>query len=307
MSFTLKDFTGVIPAYITPFDKNEKYDPAAARETIEWLLAQGVGGLYLTGSTGFGAVMDTDERKRVVESVCELVNGRVPLVAHIAAVSSKASADLARHAKAAGCTGVSAVPSYYYKLNEEQMVRYYSEIAEATDLPLVIYAQCSVYTPSVPLFERLGAIPNVKGLKYTGSDHYTMGRIKKALGEDFMVYSGMDEMFLSGLIFGADAVIGSTYNVIPDLVKQGMELYYAGDIFAARTKLLLANDIVQCLLKYDLWGSMKVCQQQMGLNAGYDPAPFGVMSEDAKAAFLAELRAIKTSAPDTDIALFRAL
>ncbi len=307
MSFTLKDFTGVIPAFLTPFDRDGNYDEAAAKSTIEWLIEHGAGGLYLTGSTGFGAVMEAEERKRVVESVAGIVNGRIPLVAHIAAVGSKTSADLARHAKAAGCTGVSAVPSYFYKLNEDKMVRYYSEIAEATDLPLVIYAQCHVYTPSVELFEKLAAIPNVKGLKYTGPDHYTMGRIKKALGSDFMVYSGMDEMFLSGLVFGADAVIGSTYNVIPDLVKKGMELYYANDIFAAREKLLLANDIVQVLLKYDLWGAMKVCQRLMGLNAGYDPAPFGVIGEEQAAATLAELRAIKATASDTDFALFRAL
>lgn len=307
MAFTLKDFTGVIPALLTPFDANDRYDEAAAKDTIEWLLAQGAGGLYLTGSTGFGAAMDTDERKAVVESICKIVDGRVPLVAHIAAVSAKKSAELARHAAACGCTGISAVPSYYYKLNPKQMVSYYSEIAAATELPLVIYAQCNVYTPSVELFEELAKIPHVEGLKYTGPDHYMMGRIKKALGKDFMVYSGMDEMFLSGLIFGADAVIGSTYNVIPDLVKQGMEHYYAGDIFAARETLMVCNDIVQCLLKYDLWGSMRACQKKLGLNGGGDPTPFGVLDAAGEQALFADLRAIRAAAGETDCALFRAL
>ena len=306
MKFQLKDFGGVIPAYVTPFDKNGDYYEKSAREVIEWQISKGVGGFYLTGSNGYGAAMDSTERMRVVESVCRIVDGRVPVVAHIAAVSGQLSARLARHAESVGCTGVSAVPSYYYKLSGDEMYRYYSEIAEASDLPLVIYAQTHIYAPSVEMFERLATIPNVKGLKYTGPDHYMMGRIKERLGKDFMVYSGYDEMFLSGLLSGADALIGGTYNVIPDLYIEAVRHFNEGDIRQAQREMLVANAVVQCLIKHDIQASMKVCLEVMGMDAGYNPTPFLMMDAAQKTAFLAEMKAIKEST-DITCELFEAI
>lgn len=306
MKFELKDFQGVIPAYVTPFDPNGKYCEASAREVIEWLIRQGVGGFYLTGSNGFGAAMDSDERMKVVESVCKIVNGRVPVVAHIAAVSGQLSAKLARHAESVGCTGVSAVPSYYYKLTPDEMYRYYSEIANASSLPLVIYAQTHIYEPSVEMFERLASIEKVQGLKYTGPNHYMMGRIKEKLGKDFMVYSGYDEMFLSGLLFGADALIGGTYNVIPDLYIKAVQCFRGGEIAQAQKEMFVANAVVECLLKHDIQAAMKVCLEVMGMDPGYNPTPFGMMDSAAKQIFLEELRAIK-SASDVSCALFEAI
>lgn len=295
---SLQNFKGVIPAYVTPFDKDGNYYEKSAKEVINWHISKGVGGFYLTGSNGFGAAMDSCERMKVVESICEIVDGRVPVVAHIAAVSGQLSAKLAKHAESVGCTGVSAVPSYYYKLKPDEMYRYYSEIAEASDLPLVIYAQTHIYEPSVEMFERLATIPNVKGLKFTGPNHYMMGRIKQKLGKDFMVYSGYDEMFLSGLIFGADALIGGTYNVIPDLYIKAVEHFENGELKTAQKEMFVANAIVQCLIRNDIQAAMKVCLEVMGMDAGYNPTPFSMMDDLAKAKFLSEMKAIKA---DTDV------
>ncbi|MBQ8742396.1 MAG: dihydrodipicolinate synthase family protein [Clostridia bacterium] len=306
MKFELKEFTGVIPAYVTPFDKEGNYYEKSAKEVVNWLISQGVGGFYLTGSNGFGAAMDSCERMKVVESICDIVDGRVPVVAHIAAVSGQLSAKMARHAESVGCTGVSAVPSYYYKLNPDEMYRYYSEIAAASDLPLVIYAQTHVYEPSVEMFERLATIPNVKGLKFTGANHYMMGRIKERLGKDFMVYSGFDEMFLSGLIFGADALIGGTYNVIPDLYISAKAKFEGGDLKGAQKEMFVANRIVESLLKNDIQAAMKVCTEIMGMDAGYNPTPFAMMDETSKQKFLSELKNIKEST-DVSCSLFEAL
>ncbi|MBE6608961.1 MAG: dihydrodipicolinate synthase family protein [Ruminococcaceae bacterium] len=306
MKFELKDFKGVIPAYVTPFDKDGNYYEKSAKEVIEWQISQGVGGFYLTGSNGYGAAMDSSERMKVVESVCRIVDGRVPVVAHIAAVSGQLSAKMASHAASVGCTGVSAVPSYYYKLTPDEMYRYYSEIAEASELPLVIYAQTHVYEPSVEMFERLATIPKVQGLKYTGPNHYMMGRIKEKLGKDFMVYSGYDEMFLSGLLFGADALIGGTYNVIPDLYIKAVDHFEGGDIKLAQKELFVANAIVQCLIKNDIQAAMKVCLEIMGMDAGYNPTPFAMMDDSAKQKFLCEMRNIKAGT-DVTCELFKVL
>ncbi|MDD5602868.1 MAG: dihydrodipicolinate synthase family protein, partial [Eubacteriales bacterium] len=257
MKTTLNSFTGVIPALMTPFDKKGEYDRNCAKQMLDWVIVQGIGGLYLTGSNGHGPFMESNERMKVVESIVELVDGRVPVVAHIASVSSKISAKMARHAAKCGCTGVSAVPSYYYKLTPKQMYDYYDEIAAASDLPFLVYAQTSNYEPSVEMFQKLALIENIKGVKFTGSDHYMLGRIKEHLGKSFLVYSGRDEKLLSGLISGADGVIGGSYNVIPDLCIRCINKFWSGKIKEAQKDMLAANAILEIMLKYEFSSAMR--------------------------------------------------
>ena len=309
MKFTLKDYKGVIPALMTPFDKNGLFDKECARQMIEWHISQGVGGFYLTGSNGHGPYMDPEERMKAVEGMAEIVNGRLPIVAHIACVSPRISAQLARHAQSCGCTGVSAVPSYYYKLTADQMYRYYDEIASASSLPFVIYAKTADYAPSVAMFEKLSKIANVQGLKFTGSDHYMMGRIKEALGKDFMVYSGRDEMFLSGLLSGADGIIGGTYNVLPDLYIRGVKSFRESRIFDAQKDMLAANAILEVMFPYDgsLAAPMRACYEFMGIDAGHNPSPLLDLDKDQKVKLREELKQLKEKLDIEPIALFEAL
>lgn len=309
MKFSLKDYKGVIPALMTPFDKNGLFDKECAKQMIEWHISQGVGGFYLTGSNGHGPYMVPEERMKAVEDITKMVNGRVPVVAHVACVSSKVSAMLAKHAESCGCTGVSAVPSYYYKLTLDQMYRYYDEIASASGLPFVIYAKTADYAPSVPMFKKLSEIANVQGLKFTGSDHYMMGRIKEALGKDFMVYSGRDEMFLSGLLSGADGIIGGTYNVLPDLYMRSVKNYQEGRIFNAKRDMLAANAILEVMFPYDgsLAAPMRACYEFMGIDAGHNPRPLIDLDTDQKAKLKKELKELKAKLDIEPIALFEAL
>jgi len=309
MKFTLKDYRGVIPALMTPFDKNGLFDRKCAEEMIEWHISQGVGGFYLTGSNGHGPYMTPQERMRTVEEFAAIVNGRLPVVAHVACVSPTVSAKLAKHAEECGCTGVSGVPSYYYKLTPDQMYRYYAEIASASDLPFVIYAKTADYPPSVPMFKKLAEIPNVKGLKFTGSDHYMMGRIKEALGDDFMVYSGRDEMFLSGLLSGADGIIGGTYNVLPDLYIRGVKKFNEGKVKEAQKDMLAANAILEVMFPYDgsLAAPMRACYEFMGVNAGHNPSPLADLNEEQKLKLRKELIELKNRLNIEPIALFDAI
>ncbi len=306
MGFTLRDFTGIIPAIMTPFDKNGRYDPACSKEMIDWMIAQGATGFYLTGSNGQGPFMDSSERMEVVETMTGQVAGRVPVVAHIGAVSARHSAEMARHASCSGCTGVSAVPSYYVKLNLQEMKDYYREIAEASDVPLVIYSQPHI-NPSVELFQTLAQIPNIKGLKFTGPDHYMMGRIKAHLGPDFMVYSGTDEMLLSGQIMGADGAIGGTYNVMPDLYIRCRNEFWRGDVISAQRDMLAANAILEVLFRYELSAAMRACLGFAGVNAGRNPHPIHTLEPDETASLKKDLQRLKAALDIPPIALFDAI
>lgn len=304
----LKDFKGVIPAFITPFDKDGNYSAKCAKEMIDWQISKGIGGYYFLGSNGYGPAMDSVDRMKALESMVEIVDGRVPVVAHIAAVSGKESVAMAKHAQSIGCMGVSAVPSYYFKLSPSEMYHYYNEISEAVDIPLVVYAKTNEYTPSVEMFQKLAQIPNVKGLKYTGADHFMMGRIKEHLGEDFMVYSGYDEMFLSGIMSGADAIIGGTYNVYPDLVIRSIKKLEAGDVKGAKKDYLASNTILEVMFKYGNTQSvMRAALSIMGIDAGYNPSPFLPVEESAKAALKEDLKVLKAQLDIESIDLFEAV
>ena len=305
---TLKDFKGVIPAFITPFDADGNYSARCAKQMIDWQIGRGVGGYYFLGSNGYGPAMDVRDRMAALESMCAIVDGRVPSVAHIAAVSGKDTVALAKHAQSVGCLAVSAVPSYYYKLSADEMYRYYAEIAEAVEIPLIVYAKTADYAPSVEMFQKLAQIPNVQGVKYTGPSHYMMGRIKEHLGKDFMVYSGYDEMCLSGLLSGADAVIGGTYNLYPDLCIRAIDKLFAGDVKGAQKDYLASNAIIEVLFRYgNLQSVMRAALSFMGVDAGYNPSPFTAVPPEKTAALKEELKALKDRLNIEPIALFDAL
>ena len=168
MSRNIQDFKGVIPAVISVFDKAENLDEASTRAFIRHLLSYPIGGLYLTGSTGEAFLMTPEERKRQVEIVMEEVGDRVPVVVHVGAMSTRTSIELAEHAQAHGAAGVSSVPPFYFRFNEEQIIGYYRDIAQATDLPMIVYNIPLAGMMSVETIVKLSQIENVKGVKYTG-------------------------------------------------------------------------------------------------------------------------------------------
>src|SRR5436305_520632 len=113
-AFDIKSITGVIPAMVTPFDENEELDEGRLRAVIRFLIGRKVEGLYITGSTGESFLMSPEERKRVVEVTVDEVKGRIPVMAHIGAISTHLSIDLAQHAEKAGVDAISSVPPFYW-------------------------------------------------------------------------------------------------------------------------------------------------------------------------------------------------
>ena len=264
--FDIKDFKGVIPAVLTVFDKNEDIDEVGMRQLVSYLINKGVDGLYLTGSTGEGFTMNSEERKRVVEIVIDENKGRVPVVVHVGAIGTRLSIDLAKHAEVAGADGISSVPPFYWKFNENQIVKYYEEIANSCNLPMIVY--------------------NVKGIKYTALSHYEITQIKDELGEDFLVYSGADEMAMSGLLAGADGIIGSFYNIMPELFIDIKKAVDSKNIDEAQKLQRQAVEIIMYSLKLpSFYAGMKAVLRWRGINAGYCRSPFENLTEKEEIEF----------------------
>lgn len=288
--FDIKDFKGVIPALVTPFDINENIDEQGLKDLVKYLLDSGIHGLYLTGSTGEGFLMDSEERKRVVEIVMDEVAGKVPVVVHVGAIGTKISIDLAKHAENVGADGISSVAPFYWNFNEDELVGYYKDICDAVDLPMIVYNVPLANLMGINTIKRLSEIKNVKGIKFTALSHFEINMIKDEIGEDFLVYSGADEMALSGLISGADGIIGSFYNMLPDLFLDIYNSFSEGRYEDATEYQKTAVRIIMHSLQYPaFYALMKAALRWSGVNAGYCRKPFINLTpeeeEDAKVAF----------------------
>ncbi|WP_243283389.1 dihydrodipicolinate synthase family protein [Clostridium butyricum] len=257
--FDIKAFKGVIPAVLTVFDKEENIDEVGMRQLVSFLIDKGVNGLYLTGSTGEGFTMTSEERKKVVEIVIDETAGRVPVVVHVGAIGTKISIDLAKHAESVGADGISSVPPFYWKFNENQIIKYYEDIASSCSIPMIVYNVPLVGLLGMNAIKRLAKIENVKGIKYTALSQYEITQIKDEVGEEFLVYSGADEMAMSGLIAGADGIVGSFYNIMPELFINIYDAVKNKDLDEAQRLQKQAVEVIMYALQLpSFYAGMKV-------------------------------------------------
>lgn len=292
-NFEIRDMKGVIPALITSFDENENFDEKRMRAVVEHLIGKGVDGLYLTGSTGEGFLMTPDERKTVVEVVVDQTAGRVPLIVHVGAIGTKISIDLAKHAEKTGADAISSVPPFYWRFNADDVFNYYKDITESTSLPMIVYNIMLAGLQSYEQVKRFAKIEGVKGLKFTASTHFDIMRLKKDLGDDFLIYSGSDEMSMSGMAFGADGLIGSFYNLMPEVFIDIYNAMNDNDLPLAKEKQKFANAIIMHAVQGNYVGMMKRALGWMGVDAGYCRKPFANYTLKDEEVMKEEFRALK--------------
>ena len=290
---SLKDIKGVIPALVTCFDEKGNYDEARQRKVTSCLIDRGVHGLYLTGSTGEGFLMTTEERKKVVEDVIDENRSRLPIIVHVGAIGTRISIDLAKHAEKAGADAISSVPPFYWKFTEDQIFSYYRDIAGSVSIPMVVYNIALAGAVGFNFIKSLATIKGVQGIKYTLNSKFEIMRMKEEISKDFIVYSGADEMAMAGLSFGADGIIGSFYNLIPEPFLDIFKAIKSGDLHTAREKQRIANAIIMFTNDRAFPMLMKAGMQWMGVDAGWCREPFGQFDKATEEKYHAEFRQLK--------------
>ena len=279
-AFDIKTVTGVIPAMVTPFDENEKLDEGRLRALIRFLIDRGLDGLYITGSTGESFLMSPEERKRVVEVTVDEVDSRIPVIAHIGAIGTHSSIDLAQHAAAAGVDAISSVPPFYWGFSPDQIHGYYADITRSTDLPMLAY-NVPMAALGFDMIKRLASIEGVVGVKYTATTHHEIIRIKEEIRKDFIVYSGADEMAMSGLGYGAEGIIGSFYNSMPEIWQGIYKANAAGDMAEAKRLQEIGNAVIFFSLPRGAVTTIKRAMAWQGCDAGYTRRPLGAFIDAA--------------------------
>jgi N-acetylneuraminate lyase len=262
---------GIIPALFTPFDAAGNVNPTMARELIEHLLPQGVGGFYVCGGTGEGILLTEAERRLMAETAVDQVAGRAPVVVHVGAITTAEACRLAAHAEQAGADGISSIPPFYYNPGFLGVKEHYRAIGAASELPLYVYnipgATGINVTPAMFL-EMCQQIPTLAGMKFTSYNFFEMRQIidLDVGGRALNIVSGPDEMMLAAQAMGADGAIGLTYNFIGKLFVDAYHAFHAGEIARAKDLQAKANRIIQA---YQVVGGISAAKAIMKLS-GFD-------------------------------------
>lgn len=288
MSVTLK---GVMPALLTPFDRNQQLDTQSLRQLVRFNIAQGVDGLYVGGSTGEAFVQNSAERQEVLEIVAEEAKGKVTLIAHVGTVSTHESQQLAQAASRYGYDAVSAVTPFYYPFSFEEHCDHYREIIDSADgLPMVVYniPALSGVKLSLEQINTLVTLPGVGALKQTSGDLYQMEQIRRA-HPDLVLYNGYDEIFASGLLAGADGGIGSTYNIMGWRYQGIVRALKEGDIATAKALQAKCNEVIDLLVNVGVFRGLKTVLHYMDvIDVPLCRKPFAPVDEQ----YLPALRAL---------------
>ncbi|PAE25721.1 dihydrodipicolinate synthase family protein [Bacillus sp. 7894-2] len=233
-------FHGIIPPVVTLFDEAGNLDLELNRRYLDKLISQNTHGILLMGSSGEFSSLSIEERKLYVREMIKHIHGRVKVMVGVGHTALKEVLELTSYAEEQGADGVLVVSPYYWKLSDDQLYRFYSTVANHTELPVFIYniPQLTGQNLPVELIVKLAKdYPNISGIKETVGD---FGHIRQVITEvkkvrpDFLVFSAFDEHMLPALMIGAAGSINGSAVFAPEVSVDLYESYQRGDLAEAR-------------------------------------------------------------------------
>ena len=230
--------TGCGTALVTPFARDGSVDERALRALVEWQIAEGIHFLVPCGSTGEAATMTPEEQQRVIAIVAETAGGRVPIVAGAASNDTKRAIALSRSAKAAGATHLLHTSPMYNKPPQRGIIAHYRAIADAVDLPVVVYNVPGRTGSNVEAKTTLAlaATPGMAAVKEASGNLAQITDILRERPPAFSVLSGDDEMTLAVMAAGGDGIVSVVSNATPRLMSELCECMLRGDLAGARSR-----------------------------------------------------------------------
>ncbi len=273
-------FGGIWPAMLTPTTPDGRPALDVCQQLTDLFARQGLGGIYLTGSTGQWPLYTVEERKEIAEHVVKAAAGRIPVMVHIGAVATADAVKLAEHAAKIGADAVSAVGPIYYAASANNVFEYYRRIGAASPLPLYAYHLSSVNQMSLgprEYAQRLMEIPTVAGMKITDHDLYPFGLIRAVAGDRLQLFSGADEVMCHAVLSGAIGAIGTFYNVWGPACAKAREATVSGDVNTGREFMLrFQTAIADVLGAGGTWSFLRAAVRlKYGIDVGMPRPPLG--------------------------------
>jgi 4-hydroxy-tetrahydrodipicolinate synthase len=232
----LLEVKGIIPAVVTPLRKNQELDEEGLRQIIDYLIENGIHGLFVCGSQGETYALNEEEKKQVMEITVDEVNGRVPVYAGTGDVATMSVVKMSKYALDIGVDAVSVVTPYFIRPSQDELFEHYREVAESVDIPILLYnnPDRTGVNLDVNTVSRLAQICNIVGIKDSSGDLTLAAEYVYACPKNFAIIAGRDALILATLLYGGKGAIAATANIVPKLVVEIYESFVKGDIKRAK-------------------------------------------------------------------------
>ena len=229
-------FGEVLTAMVTPMKPDESVDLDKAQELARYLVEHGSDGLVVCGTTGESPTLSDEEKLSLFRAVVEAVGDRATVIAGTGSYNTAESVRLTKKASETGVHGVMAVVPYYNKPPQEGLYRHFRKIAEATDLPVMLYNVPPRTSRNLEpdTVRRLAEIENVVAIKEAAGDLEQVSKLKALCPDAFAIYSGEDHLTLPMLSLGAVGVVSVASHVVGEAIKEMIRAFRSGDVEAAR-------------------------------------------------------------------------
>lgn len=275
----LSKYKGVIPAFYACYDQEGNISPEGVQALTRYFIEKGVKGVYVNGSSGECIYQSVEDRKIVLENVMKAAEGKLTVINHVACNNTKDSMELAAHAESLGVDAIAAIPPIYFHLPEHAIAKYWNDISSAapnTDFVIYNIPQLAGVALTMGLFAEMRKNPKVIGVKNSSMPVQDIQMFKQAAGEDYIIFNGPDEQFISGFAIGAEGGIGGTYGAMPELFLKMEEYVKANEMEKARNLQYTVNEIIykMCSGHGNMYGVIKaILKINEGLELGGVRAP----------------------------------
>lgn len=276
-------FEGMASAIITPL--NEKgIDYELFAKLIEWQIAEGIDGLVVCGTTGEGSTLSDEEHKAAIEFMVKQVDGRVPVIAGTGSNDTAYAVELTKHASLMGVDGVLTVTPYYNKATQKGLIKSFTQIADASSVPVILYnvpSRTGVNIAPKTVLE-LSKHPNINAIKEASGDISQIAEIAHLCGDNINIYSGNDDQVVPILSLGGKGCISVLSNLLPKETSEMCRLFREGDVKAAARLQLKYIPLINALFSEVNPIPVKAAMAKMGFCEDYLRLPLTPMEDAAR-------------------------
>ena len=278
----MKRITGSIVALITPFTQDGKVNYEKLGELLDWHIANNTDAILILGTTSESPTMSHEEDLEICRFSVERVAGRVPVIASSGSNSTQTVIEKSLDLQAAGADAVMNIAPYYNKANKKGMYHHFADVADAIDIPLIIYnvpgrTGCSI---QADVIGELSKHERIIGIKEASGDLSYVAKIAKYANENFAIYSGNDDVILPVLSMGGSGVISVLANVMPKETHDMVMSYLNGDTKGALAEQLRLMNLINNLFIEVNPIPVKEAMNLMGMNVGGFRLPLCEMEDE---------------------------
>ncbi len=284
-------FTGAASAIITPM--NEKgVDYESFEKLLNWQIEQGIDALVVAGTSGEASTLTDEEHRQVLKFACEVVGGRVPVIAGTGSNDTDYAIDLTKYACEIGCDAMLVVTPYYNKATQKGLIKMFTAIADASTKPIILYNVPSRTGVSIEpaTYAALAEHPMIQGIKEANGQIDKIAETMALVGDKLDLYSGNDDQIVPLLSLGGKGVISVLSNLLPAETSLMCKKFFEGDVKGAAKMQLDYFGLIKALFSEVNPIPAKAAMAAMGFCEDYVRLPLTTMEDDTKAVLLEKMR-----------------